>query len=467
MKILSIRIKGFQQFQDTFLDFTNPETGEAADKICLIGRNGTGKSTVLRVINDFLFSRILSGFHSKSNLSPYSRMRIESEIHFCIEVDGRNYLGVRGKNVFTLFGADNLKPDYHLNIDIDTATKEEKQTYGLRSLTSEEFNKVSNYRNTPKLGNQIIAYSPSESRTNLGLDINQQPETSLNDALALFNEFPVYHEISNETISDFWKVLVFLVKKREEEREQFETRPENLDKTKKQLIQEFDEQNPKILEKLSEIWNTILDRAGLEFDLENAKSPVQLNDNLKAFIRHKESGQVIQYNELSTGVRNFIFRVGHIFSLYFGRTIEQGFLMVDEPENSLFPDLLLDLIEVYEQATTDINGNRNTQMFFATHSPLVAAQFEPHERVILEWNEVGAVTVSKGVAPVGDDPNDLLIQDFHLSNLMGKAGQKKWEEYLSLKKKLRRSEYPAEKEQLISQINEIGNTYNFDADKPL
>jgi hypothetical protein len=27
MKICSIYIKGFQQFQDTFLDFTHPETG--------------------------------------------------------------------------------------------------------------------------------------------------------------------------------------------------------------------------------------------------------------------------------------------------------------------------------------------------------------------------------------------------------------------------------------------------------
>jgi len=51
MKIAWIRIKGFQQFEDTFIDFRHPESGKALDKICLIGRNGTGKSTILQLIH--------------------------------------------------------------------------------------------------------------------------------------------------------------------------------------------------------------------------------------------------------------------------------------------------------------------------------------------------------------------------------------------------------------------------------
>nr|MBP7284499.1 AAA family ATPase [Leptospiraceae bacterium] len=46
MKICKVYIKGFQQFEDLELDFTNPKTGEPLDKICFIGRNGTGKSTI-------------------------------------------------------------------------------------------------------------------------------------------------------------------------------------------------------------------------------------------------------------------------------------------------------------------------------------------------------------------------------------------------------------------------------------
>ena len=50
MKICSIHIKGYQQFADTYLDFNNPKTGEPADKICFIGPNGTGKSTLLNLL---------------------------------------------------------------------------------------------------------------------------------------------------------------------------------------------------------------------------------------------------------------------------------------------------------------------------------------------------------------------------------------------------------------------------------
>ena len=68
MKICSIHIKGFQQFQDTFLDFTNPETGEPLDKICLIGKNGTGKSTILLLIEKLLTIQPDQGLASSDSI---------------------------------------------------------------------------------------------------------------------------------------------------------------------------------------------------------------------------------------------------------------------------------------------------------------------------------------------------------------------------------------------------------------
>jgi hypothetical protein len=47
LRICWMRIIGTAQFQDVFLDFTHPDTGEPLDKICLIGANGTGKSKIL------------------------------------------------------------------------------------------------------------------------------------------------------------------------------------------------------------------------------------------------------------------------------------------------------------------------------------------------------------------------------------------------------------------------------------
>ncbi|MBR9847737.1 MAG: ATP-binding protein, partial [Algicola sp.] len=285
--------------------------------------------------------------------------------------------------------------------------------------------------------------------------VNDVPQTQLNDALQLFKNFPFQHTVTTDSIREFWKLLIYLVKKRENDLRDFESKEENQDKTVRQVKKEFEESNPIILEKIGELWNKILNKAGLEFDVENANNPVQLNDNLKAYIKLTSNNQRINYGQLSTGIRNFIFRVGHIYSLYFNRDIEKGFLLLDEPENSLFPDFLYDLVENYFSLT------KNTQLIIATHSPIIAAQFEPFERIILDFDDEGNVYSRKGVTPIGDDPNDLLIKDFGIRSLLGKEGMKKWERYLELKTLIGKEKDSKLKEALISEFMEIGNSYNF------
>lgn len=50
MKVLGITLENFKRFQKKHLDFCDPETGLAKDLIVLVGRNGSGKSTVLQTI---------------------------------------------------------------------------------------------------------------------------------------------------------------------------------------------------------------------------------------------------------------------------------------------------------------------------------------------------------------------------------------------------------------------------------
>ncbi|MCU0875387.1 MAG: AAA family ATPase, partial [Pirellulaceae bacterium] len=158
------------------------------------------------------------------------------------------------------------------------------------------------------------------------------------------------------------------------------------------------------------------------------------------------------------GIRTFLFRLGHILALYFQRNIERGFLLLDEPENSLFPDFLYDQIEIYEEMI------RNTQFFVATHSPIVAAQFRPEERVILEFDETYHVRAKKGVSPVGDDPNDVLEKDFEVRSIYGSEGLKQWERFLELRRTIKQQCEPARKRALIEEYMQIGNAYNFPAD---
>lgn len=466
MKISYIRIKGFQQFQDIHLDFTNPETGEPVEKVCFIGRNGTGKSTLLNIINGFL-SRWNSGDRIHSIAVKFFD-------------NGKNYIlcyayrdGMMTKELFksSIEEIDNWFDTLFNEKDISIMAREKFSSY----LEDNDFfeNGVCEKIELQDNSNDLLIFSPAESivensvfghiaRDSTYANVNDIPDTNLSSALRLFDNFPFQHVVSDNKVEEFWRVLIYLIKKRDNEREIFENKEENLDKTKKELIAEFEKENPKILDKLAELWNKILDKAGLEFDVENASNPIQLNDNLKAYIRLKSTKERVNYNQLSTGIRNFIFRVGHIYSLYFNREIKRGFLLLDEPENSLFPDFLFELVESYQELLIDKNGENNTQLFVSTHNPIIAAQFEPYERIVLEWNDKGEVTAHKGEAPIGDDPNDVLLRDFKLKHLMGKEGEAMWEKYLHLRKKLRRTEDKEEKESLMHEINRIGEDYNFE-----
>jgi GTPase SAR1 family protein len=58
MKITKIDITEYQQFKNFVLDLTYPEghakAGQPLDKVCFIGQSGTGKTTLLNLIEDFV-----------------------------------------------------------------------------------------------------------------------------------------------------------------------------------------------------------------------------------------------------------------------------------------------------------------------------------------------------------------------------------------------------------------------------
>ena len=97
----------------------------------------------------------------------------------------------------------------------------------------------------------------------------------------------------------------------------------------------------------------------------------------------------------------------------------------------------------------------------ATHSPIIAAQFEPEERFILDFNDEGFVTARRGRTADGDDPNDMLVQDFGVRSLLGSKGMEKWERFIELKVLIKRTSDPAEKSRLLDEYMDIGNAYNF------
>ena len=131
-------------------------------------------------------------------------------------------------------------------------------------------------------------------------------------------------------------------------------------------------------------------------------------------------------------------------------------ILFDEVENSLYPDVQQELISYYTKIASE------AQFFFATHSPIIASQFEPCERFILKFDKNNFIKAIRGKAPEGVTSNDILINDFNLENALMLKGQKMWDKYLKLRKKLILSKDEKEKKDLISQLNKIGQLYNFE-----
>lgn len=449
MKIGKIILKGFQQFENFYLDLLNPETGKPPDKVCFIGPNGTGKSTLLQLIIHLL---------NMANGAAHHPNQIANRPFFAVKIyapSGDYFACYQPYGGYGGYSA----PIVYYNADVeDTAEWHRFVTDPSEYTVPPNFcvqYYIANQPVAPLASDRdLVIHAPADQ--SLLLEQETLPVTTLNEALNLFQNFPVFHSVSIANASEFWKVLIYLVKKRESDYQQYLKNPENKKKTVEEVETEFEKNYPAILPEIGELWNRILDEAGLEFDTEGARIPVQLNENLQAYVKVKSSGQSLSYNSLSSGIRNYIFKLGYIRALYFQRKIKRGFLLVDEPENSLYPDLLYGLIEEY------LSIIENTQLFVATHSPIIAAQFEPYERIHLDFDDRGFVTASHGVTPIGDDPNDLLIKDFHVRSVYGKQGLQKWERFLELRRLISKTNDATCKQQLIDEYLAIGNAYNFD-----
>ncbi len=455
MKITGLYFKNFNQFRNVQISLDKD-----ISKFCLIGQNGTGKSTILKLlslsIRDLEQNTYSNEMHELFGVD-YQKMSTDS-------IDKNSFFGIRiyteeDKTFFIFY-------DYldRLILTDDFFKSERWSDFWNSSSANDSKNIIASHHidltisQMISLKADIVSYSANETSSPLITD-DKIKSSNLNDALQIFNHNPVYHEIKQSTVTNFWNFLIYLVKKKESKYQDFMNSPEIENLSVKDAKIKFDKSNPDILSELSIHWDKILTKANLEFDFQHAKIPVQLSENLEVYIKIINSRKKLKYSELSSGIMNYIFRIGHIFILYFDRFIKKGFLFIDEPESNLSPDFVYDIVDYYKSVT------HNTQIFMATHSPIVAAQFKPEERIILEFNDDGSVSWRSGISPEGDDPNDLLLRDFHVRHLYGAKGIEQWSRFMELRKQIKISTDPDEKQLLLKEYAQIGNAYNFSSEK--
>lgn len=122
------------------------------------------------------------------------------------------------------------------------------------------------------------------------------------------------------------------------------------------------------------------------------------------------------------GIRSLLLRTGRLLR-------DQGeegvnFLFLDGPENGLDPETALQAMEIYRAAL----GNDEAQIFTTTDSPLVAAEFEPANRIRLAKDDGGSLYTTRGEAPKSADLTQILMRDFEFKGELnapeGETGSK-------------------------------------------
>ncbi|MBF4465768.1 ATP-dependent endonuclease [Flavobacterium sp. LC2016-12] len=425
MKISKLHIDQFRHLENLDFDFTyqsGERKGEILDKICFIGQSATGKTSLLDLIFDcskqalnsqviqdkyLMGHEILNGeiqfkINSDFYIHKQDTVTFKNKLYTIANASGSIYPIVPYEDrKATIYFKSNLISDK--NIDIFTENPID---------IFEKYNQLTSI----KLENLL---EPHEYTTLF--DDNVKPEMWI----LLLQEILEYRKKFNQKMSE-------LIHK-------------GLLANPKKLSLEFEnwqKDNPNKLKSFAEKFNPIIEKLNLEIDLVNTEFTIP--------ILNKRTEETIPIQNTSTGTKGLLLSFLPLFKLH----TKDSIILLDEPERSLYPDMQMDLIDNYKKLASE------AQYIIATHSPFVAASFEPDERFILYFDKEGKVAVRRGSSPIGDDPNDMLYNDFGI-NYINKYGQQKHQEYLDLKQKIHFENDPKKKEEISEQLEKLGEEYNF------
>ena len=349
MKVKHIEIGEFRCFKDLKLELTYPEghpkAGQPLEKVCLIGQSGTGKTTLLEILY-LLNARDTGNFHP---------------ILLELDHDTRLWVSANGMEI-PVFNYDQIK---------------QQQLGGAQLWKEEEAQRNQVLRNDLQKTPTQIVYFPTERYSEV-YDLIEEKES---------RDYSVFHHYIQEVSQEhYWQSIKESIVEYQEELSKFrfkiskavESGDLDSSKTLAEELDQWRKANPGVLEKLGrQFLDPILSRFHL-------KTKTEL-DSLKeaSFLQVvNTNGESVPPQGWTTGTKNIILKTVPLFAL---KPTERDLILIDEPENSLFPDIQAEIVEHYRRLAPD------SQIFFATHSPIVASCFEPWEVIDLEFDSDGNV----------------------------------------------------------------------------
>ena len=411
MKIKYLHIRNYKQFLDLELDLTYPKghekEGEPLDKICIVGQSGTGKTNLLEVIKKSTFD-----FSSQESYLPFNEFVGKDTDDRYITSKFLTKDGVLAETLFTLnkskinfitnnpsmSGNQFLKP-------IQNMTNSEK-IYYVGTNKCIDTNKSINYipQKMTKTDESILNdYKRQRNHiTNLGSDYYGEKEfreklIDIDKKIEqLEQKYIISKDINNLKSKNFLKNNIIDINKNIDSvwsimKEKIVTYEKELLKIKDKLsnkllndenyhkenfrrdFKEWKRKNENILDKIADDLNYILNKFNLEL--------TKIDENQDSFsaltIMDLSNSRVLDYDDLSTGTKNIVSTFIPLKTF----SPKDSIILIDEPENSFYPDIQRQLVELY------MGVGENNQLIVATHSPLIASSFEPWEVVELKFNE--------------------------------------------------------------------------------
>lgn len=333
MKIIRVKYKSHPILGDLELDFTNVNDGSIYQNIVIVGENGTGKTSILTTISDFL---------NEGSFGYFDYLEYEA--------DGKRYKAEQLADKSLMYGfhkrtcldsgkVENIDRNGNNSADIMRSDHEDPRFYGC------VFSKARADYKTERIENVRT------SKIDSGKHLRDEDEryTSLKQLLV---------DIKAQDEHDFAELCKPQAKK----------------------WADYEAQSRSY--RFESAFNGFFD--SLQF------KGIETADNEKKILFTK-NGQNVEIDSLSTGEKQIVYRGAYL--LRDNKNIYDGTVFIDEPELSMHPRWQKRILKYFTDLFTE-GGVQKSQMFLASHSDFVVESAlerakDKHDTLVIILTEDG------------------------------------------------------------------------------
>jgi predicted ATPase len=375
MKIKYLEANKYLQFKDFKLDLTYPEgherAGQPMDKICFIGQSGTGKTSLINLIKAIVSEGLIEVSYVNELMESIVANTIFEEVN-----TSANQSIMKESKVVINQGKVKTTFTYSKNNKLGSFGTLDKKSYLTKYY--EDSNVLVSF--PAEMNTNLLSIFSEDKQSGLLLSKNKKEDTALSESNLKFFDFEKSNieSVWNLILDDIQKYKVAQLSYTNELSNRLNSSAIEAGTLLKDFIK-WKQSNPNPLKELADKLNPMLNRFNLEikpeFDFKTA-------DDLRFIQIHQKGGSTaIPNSGWSTGTKQLIMTATPLLKL----NTDKAVILIDEPERSFYPDIQRDLMGFYKHLAP------KAQFFVATHSPIIAASFDPWEIVELKFDEEGNV----------------------------------------------------------------------------